>query len=575
MFQTIKKLFNNKPWLAHGAIFLILLLVHIIFSFSNNTLIALPDELGYWGQARYLAGGLPVNFFNAPYYNYGYALFLAPFFVFFQDNNHIYYATIFLNNLCLAATYGGAYYLARYIFETPKKTAVFTALVASLYPTFMAQTNFVMAENVLIPSYVFSVIILHRWLKTNSWRYLALLSFISIFLYAIHPRFIFIPFLLLAIVFCRWLLKNISSKAFFIYLITFGSFFIANNLINKNLAAVGWSQVNSYAISKLWPALTSSGGLFLFFSGVGGQFLYLLIGTFGLFILGLHFLLGRLRISGWHTLREIFADDKRLSILFILLSSFSLLAISWSTAPLGNWNGFLRADHIIYGRYNDGFIIFYLIAGLLALTNHYSFRKYFYVLPLFLLAEPIGRAYDTIKSFNSASTFNIWAVAPFFYLLEAKSIVLAAVFSATVFLILITVAKRSYKFSLIIVATLFIYLSLINRQMLRDTRQHMYKVADFAMLKELKKESSIDKLSFDMSFTGKEDPNWRTWYLSAYLYQYYLPKIKFQQFYSESGDKPRGHYVISEATWSQAKELKAELIFQDDAVGQALWRLPD
>lgn len=561
-------------WRIHALIFLILLIIHLVFSFAKGDLIALPDELGYWGQARYLAGGLPVNFFNAPYYNFGYALFLVPFFVIFQSIENIYFAAILLNNFLMAAVYFGLYYVVHNIYGAEKRVAITISFAASLYPTFLTQTNFVMAENIFVPVYVLLVIFLYKWLRKDRVIYLFIFSLLSVFLSASHPRAMIIPFLSLLLSGLLCLFRRITKKSFFIALFFISSFYLLAVFMDKHLANVGWTHVNSYNLYKLLPALFSREGMFLFFSTVSGQFLYLFLGTFGLFGLGIYFLFKMVKNQAGLSIRNIFRDNRKIVVLFIMFSSLSILMISWILPIFANINEQLRADHIFYGRYNDGFVIFYLTAGLVALFNQ-SMKRPFYLLLFFLLAVPVNFVYELLHSINSASTFNIWAVAPTFYLLGQKSIILAAIFAAVVWVVLILSAKYNFKWSLFILFLTFTAFALVNKTMLLDSRQRIYHVSDFAMTQYLKKADHIGQLSFDMSFNAKESPHWATWYLSSYAYQYYLPKIKFQQFYSSSGDRPRSNYVLSRTDWGQAQELKAELIFQDDAIGQALWRLPD
>lgn len=561
-------------WRTHVLIFLALLIIHLVFSFANQDLIALPDELGYWGQARYLAGGLPVNFFNAPYYNFGYSLWLAPFFLFLQDTASIYLSSIWLNNILMSAVYFGLYYIIRNIYGAERKTAMVVALVSSLYPSFLVQTNFIMSENAFIPIFILTVIWFYKFLEKSQIFYLILFSLSSVFLYAVHPRAIAVPLVALFLMLFLKAYGRISKKTISCYIFSTATFLFIIIWINSHLVQAGWTHTNSYTLSKLWPVFMSVEGLSLFFSGIGGQFLYLLIGTFGIFVLGLYFLWQRLGLRENTLGQDVWIDRQKIIILFIFFSSFSIVMISWCLPLFANLYGFLRADHIFYGRYNESFIIFYIAAGLLALVQQ-RVRKYYYILGLFLLSWPIDIVYENIDKQNAASTFSTWAVSPFFYLSDSQPILLAAIFSALVFLALVFLASYKSKLPLFILAIIFVSFSFLNQHILLENRRRVYKASEFSMTQYIKDYTGIQQISFDMSFTDREDPNWQTWYISAYYYQYHFPNIRFEQFYSEDGQTPKYAHVISREDWRPSEDKEAEIIFRDEAVGQVLWRVAD
>lgn len=556
------------------AIFFVLFFIHLFFSFNNNTLIALPDELGYWGHARYLAGGYHPHFYNAAFYNFGYSLIIWPAFILFRELNQIHQAAVLINNILMALIIFPTYYIVRHIYNCEIKLALAIAFVVSLYPSFLAQTNFIMSENILIPAYLMLIVFLYQWLQKNSLFHLVLFSLDSVFLFAIHPRAVLMPALVVTLLLILIFFKKISKRFFWIGLGTLVFSLGIVVLVNRHLAAVGWSTVNSFNLVKLIPTFFSGTGLLLFFSAIPGQLLYLLIGSFGLFAWGAYYLWKKITDNyGRLSLREILADNKKIAIAFVLFSSLLILMISWVLPIFANANGSLRADHIFYGRYNEGFVIFYLTAGLAALFDK-SIKKSYHILWLFLLAWPVNYVYDLLNKLISVSTFNIWAITPLFYLSGQKNIVLVAVFAAMITIALRFSASHNFKVTFFILCTFFLSFAAVNRQMLLEGRQRFYQAADFSTTRYLEKAGDIYQLSFDMSFNGKDQPNWATWYISAYAYQYYLPQIKFEQFYSSKADIPKGPYVLSRPDWSQARALKAEMVFQDDAIGQALWRLP-
>ncbi len=57
-----------------------LVVLHVLFALTRDRPLIFADEAGYIGNARYLAGGLPIKMLNSAAYYPGYSLLLMPVF---------------------------------------------------------------------------------------------------------------------------------------------------------------------------------------------------------------------------------------------------------------------------------------------------------------------------------------------------------------------------------------------------------------------------------------------------------------------------------------------------------------
>lgn len=151
------------------------------------------DELGYWGNAAYLAGydWSSVVSANAGYYSYGYSLILSIIIHFFMENGIAYQVAVLLNAVMMTAVMYIAYIVGLYYAGRENRITVLTAALAvTLYANNITQAKMAWSECTIIFLY-WLLILLFMSLQNQYKKYkLMLINLICIYLFFVHNRMI-------------------------------------------------------------------------------------------------------------------------------------------------------------------------------------------------------------------------------------------------------------------------------------------------------------------------------------------------------------------------------------------------
>src|SRR5579884_3352047 len=138
--------------------YLVLVAVHVWLSWATWQPTVFMDELGYLGNARFLAGaGRLPNLQGFTFYHFGYSLLIAPAFWISANPLVAYKAVVVINGLLLSLLYFCYYYVLRRLFAYAAGPSAAAALVGSLYPAYLLQANMAWSESALILFYGLSV----------------------------------------------------------------------------------------------------------------------------------------------------------------------------------------------------------------------------------------------------------------------------------------------------------------------------------------------------------------------------------------------------------------------------------
>ena len=134
--------------------YVLLVLIHLFGGLQMQQPVVFADELGYLGNARYLAGAahLP-DLSGAAFYHFGYSIFLIPAFLLFSDPVQVYRAIMVINAFLISSLYFSLFYILHTVLGKEKKVSIVISFVTCLYPAFLLQSNIAWAENAFIPFY--------------------------------------------------------------------------------------------------------------------------------------------------------------------------------------------------------------------------------------------------------------------------------------------------------------------------------------------------------------------------------------------------------------------------------------
>lgn len=546
--------------------YLLLVLVHFLFSVPVYAPMLVADELGYLGNARYLAGvaHLP-DLRGTAFYHFGYSTFLLPLFWLFADPVSIYRAAIFLNSILMSSLYFPLFYLLRVPFRSSLGVAAVISFTTCLYPSFLLQSKLAWAENAFIPLFALLIALFGALLDNKKSPTLPLvLGFVVGVLYTVHPRAL--PVLVVAIAYISFLglLKILPRCGVFTCIATTLLTFVATRLLNNHLIELGWGGQGGDPSIYYWVSkMLSVREWFGLLVSAAAQILYLIVATYGLFFLGLSYMIAEITKVSALGFRALLHDDKVHLLAFSIFSSCGIFIASFLfMADAG-----FRGDHYFYGRYNEGFLAVFLAIALwslhLAKESKSNDRGYFsttlVITALAIFVLSVHR--NELLSKTNIAAFNLWGVYPIIRevgVIDLSTITLIGLF---LFLSVKTVFDKTFIGGIVLTAAVFLSVTGYNRTFLETWHAAGKAHADVVSVwKDLGK---IEKVSWDISFRQ----NW------FFTYQYLLPKVSFDGFNSERQESPSSSIVISRKGWSDAGRFEAVPMISA-RTSLTLWILP-
>jgi hypothetical protein len=543
--------------------YILLVTIHLACGWRIQQPWIFADELGYLGHARYLSGtGVFPNMGGATYYHFGYSLLLMPAFWLFDDPFQTYRAVVITNGLMISLLYFPVRYVLSASLGIRRDLASAIALVTCLYPAFLLQSNFAWAENAIIPGYAALVAVFWRLLRHPSYRAAVCLGFLGSFLYTVHPRALpLVPLIvvvlagLAALRVVRWGPATAGS-------LCVGLAFLSTTLTNDYLRPIGWQ----YGHDAFGAGRIASRVFTLPFEVLletAGQLLYLAQSTYGIFLIGSLYACALAWVQGLRVTLARHDRETLLLLAFVLITSGGLLATSALAAATGG----TRADHVIYGRYNEGFLALHVALGLVVLCTirlgtartlaTCGVTAAFVVFTAMVLAT---RADLLTRDFVGA---NIFGIFPAVRLLGGIHLAAISLVSAALYFGVTWVFRRSSLAGLTAVACCFLAVAAYGYQ--RYCRPSTRGQDPSDVLRTRVSDLGVTTLSVDWDdrFAAK-----------YYLYQYLLPHTRLNTFTSTTGDRPASTAVISDRYWPAAESLGARLVVAAPRTDRALWLMP-
>jgi hypothetical protein len=272
----------------------------------------------------------------------------------------------------------------------------------------------------------------------------------------------------------------------------------------------------------IFSAVMTIDGFSEFLARISGLLLYLILGTVGLFWLGMWRVVAQLDLRAGlkdsTNGRPGFVEDRAVAI-FLLFSVFGIFFITG--LHFTHAHGANRLDHWMYGRYIEGSIAPILIIGTLK-TN---FRRILWSIPLVLISTAILA--HVLKSYTHVAYFNC---ASFWQLFVIKDYgIWAWTFFGLAWLMFVAIAPR--KMGLVFVACVFILSAYLNINWHIKAYCNQVEKLEYALVVRQNFNNKDTCVAFDHS--GIDSYRRHTFWFDAgyYLYDYRLMRMSPSQWY--------------------------------------------
>jgi hypothetical protein len=332
---------------AGGAVVLIAL--HLWLARGRSDFL-LADGTGYLANARWLAGHADGTWQGAAaFYHAGWSLLVAPAYVVTRDPDAIHTYVIILNALLATGSAIACALVARRVFELPARWSLLAGLVAGTYPAVLLQSGFEWSESLYALLFPLFVLVAHRLVQRPSPVVAAGTGLAAAALNATHPKGIgVVAAIALALVAFAWR-RSLPRREIAIAMAALVVGFAATRLLHGALQDALYDDSAAAIEGGVLSRLREPALLWGTFQRAWGQSWYLAVATLGLAPLGV-----------WATWRQV---DRRTSTLvlgsIVLVFAASCLQMSDGT----------RVDHLVYGRYVEGFVPVLLVAGVAGLVG--------------------------------------------------------------------------------------------------------------------------------------------------------------------------------------------------------------
>jgi hypothetical protein len=169
--------------------FLVLVAIHLLSGLQMEQPTILADELGYLGNARYLAGTahLP-DMRETQFVHFGYSLFLLPAFWLFAEPVSSYKTAITINALLASCLYFPLHFILISFLDVPRSPARWIAFSCCLYPSLILYSSFAWSENAFITFYAVATALFGKYLASTSARDALLFGLLAGFRLNIRSR---------------------------------------------------------------------------------------------------------------------------------------------------------------------------------------------------------------------------------------------------------------------------------------------------------------------------------------------------------------------------------------------------
>lgn len=352
---------------------LIILCVHLYNLNSLHGFSVLWDEQGYWGNAAFFLGKDWNDILNSiSYYSYGYSFFLMFIMSLPVTAVVMYRLAIIANALFMVASFFISYYLFTKLLPDKNKTHVSLVCTAmAVYASYVSNSSVAWSECYLV-LFVWLILLQGYFISQKITMPRILVFAVELgYIYMIHQRTV--PFLIAGVIYVcvLFLRKKAKVKHLIALILTDSGLFVVASVIKSILQNALYGSkdaVNDY--SSILADIDVSTLVFPTIREVAGQLFYLGTASFGIIPLGIGIVVVTF-IKKWKE-----KEDSCYFWGFVLLSFLGILGVSSIFMRLN----VSRLDYLVYGRYNEIIIGFFVIAGFLGLSDFIKRKKSWIIL---------------------------------------------------------------------------------------------------------------------------------------------------------------------------------------------------
>lgn len=559
-----------------------ILLIYLLYNLKYFNMITIVyDEFGYWSTAAFFAGNDWSGIASmSPYYSYGYGLILTPLFWWFEDPIFMFKVAIILNALFVVGTFGLTYSCGKIIFpHVESNKIIFAAFVSVLYPALIMNSQFTWCECVL--NFIFMMIFrLVLKMEMNPNRICAVgLASLSIYSYMIHQRNIGIMLAVVIIMIMLFIQKKIKIDQIVIFAVVFILGILLHKYLKQLVMENVWTfandamiEINDYKgqVDKVRGLFTFQ-GIKCFFAGVGGRVYYAVIGTCGMFYMGIRYILrnGILNLKEFKVLgiREYIKKAiQSYSFLYLIMAiTFGIIvAVIYMLGPG-------RIDTLVYGRYIEHEFIPFIFIGIVSsyLDSPKIKEKLSFVFIMILLTIALYISYvrfdvsGYIFSTASALTYYYKICENYYFLFYGLAIGLS------VFFIVLSIVRWKHKIAYFLSGIIIIMTFLFHAYHLRKEVEYMQNYyVETLEAKEVIKKISFSEKVFCIDGDNIEYENF--WYklgiLQFLLPEYTLDIVSYDEIEKISNDSV---LIVWNAAWYY-EDLRDSYNVEEDILGYSI-----
>ena len=345
---------------------LALFAARLVLSLIRTGPVLVADEIGYLTNARVLAGGLPGQLEQAPFYRGGYSLLIAPLVNLGASPTFTYHLVLALNAVLAASIFPLLYLLLTRFAGVRPQLAIWAALAGALYPAVTVLSQVAMSENALFPLVCLWLIafagLLRQEDRHGGLLWAAGLGAASGALWAVHNRMIVA--VALAVVGLLWLAlrRRLHPTAAALGLGVIAAAFVGVHFLDSYLINHNYAGSAPDELSERMDSLVDFHGLRTAVANLLGQSWYLIVATFGLAAAAVADF-----FAGWRRRGDATAERPAPVLGVLLALTALLLLISAAAFPERT-----RPDMLIYGRYTEIVAPALIAFGLVALSRVWS-----------------------------------------------------------------------------------------------------------------------------------------------------------------------------------------------------------
>lgn len=526
--------------------------VHLAMSLPLSGPWQATDETTFLANARFLSAvSIMPNLADATFYPGGYSLFLVPAFWISSHQAQVYHAALAINALLATAQFLAVFAILRSALHVPHRRATLIALVVAAYPAYLLQSNIAWSENAFPLVMSLAILALNRLLRDGKAIHGALFCALASYSYAVHGRALLVPFVAIAAVLALVAMRRVRPHAGAVAVCTGLLVFAFDKYLESVLLRNGYETAAGSYGAQLSSGISRAAGFFLaspgeftwrLVHGWAGTLWYMVACTLGLAAIGgVH--LARLATAGWraHGSDESgHAPDPFLAVCIIALCA-AVFVVS-AGLPDGQPAPLARADHLFYGRYNEGFLFLPLAIGLSSLAEaprgmraalqNCGVAALVAVAALALLMIGVSaEMWDKGVYYPTVWGFTAYLMAPIPIHLAPAVATLATLAS----LVLFALARRRFAFTAIYAFALFALFASVGYR--------GYVARDLGARYRLAAESILEHVPAGTKFVSYnfEEQEWFTFH----LLQYWFRNQRFEDYSPSKGQKPHHPLVIS------------------------------